>query len=98
MALINKQATFEELMPENLEHCLNAVTVCIFPNRAYKLQKWCIWHMMHNLRHMSACKWIARVIKLKKYPSEFPTPANIEATKMDQEKILEVLENRIPTL
>eukprot|EP00957_Ditylum_brightwellii_P000873 69101-Ditylum_brightwellii.AAC.1 len=41
-ALNNKQATFEEQTLENLEHCLNAVAVQVFPNKAYKLQKWYI--------------------------------------------------------
>eukprot|EP00957_Ditylum_brightwellii_P090996 6928726-Ditylum_brightwellii.AAC.1 len=35
----NKQATFEEQNLENLKHCLNAMTVQVFPNKAYKLQK-----------------------------------------------------------
>eukprot|EP00957_Ditylum_brightwellii_P138010 10521945-Ditylum_brightwellii.AAC.1 len=38
-AFNNKQATFKEQTLENLEHCLNAVTVQVFPNKAYKLQK-----------------------------------------------------------
>eukprot|EP00957_Ditylum_brightwellii_P074566 5666177-Ditylum_brightwellii.AAC.1 len=46
-AFNNKQATFEEQTPENLEHCFNAVTVHVFPNKAYKLQKQYIRHMMH---------------------------------------------------
>eukprot|EP00957_Ditylum_brightwellii_P011220 849320-Ditylum_brightwellii.AAC.1 len=42
-------------------------------------------------------EWIARVIKLNNYLTEFPTPAGIEAKKLEDEKILEVLENGIPT-
>jgi hypothetical protein len=35
----NKQATFNKQCLENLEHCLNAMMVHVFPNKAYKLQK-----------------------------------------------------------
>eukprot|EP00957_Ditylum_brightwellii_P060863 4620237-Ditylum_brightwellii.AAC.1 len=35
----NKQAIFKEQMADNLQYCLNAVTVQVFPNKAYKLQK-----------------------------------------------------------
>eukprot|EP00957_Ditylum_brightwellii_P035131 2663912-Ditylum_brightwellii.AAC.1 len=38
----NEQATFEEQMSDNLDHCLNSVIVQVFPNKAYKLQKWYI--------------------------------------------------------
>eukprot|EP00957_Ditylum_brightwellii_P212028 15366878-Ditylum_brightwellii.AAC.1 len=92
----NEQTTFKEQMSENLKHCFDAVMVHVFPNKAYKLQKWYIWYMMHNPRHVTTCKWIASVINLKNYIMEFPMPAGVEARKMDQEEILEVLENRIP--
>eukprot|EP00957_Ditylum_brightwellii_P052141 3953761-Ditylum_brightwellii.AAC.1 len=38
-AFNNEQATFKEQTLENLEHCLNTVTVQVLPNKAYKLQK-----------------------------------------------------------
>eukprot|EP00957_Ditylum_brightwellii_P039499 2988509-Ditylum_brightwellii.AAC.1 len=85
-------------MLENFENCLSAVTVHVFPNNARKLQKWYNQHMMHKPRHMSTCKWNARVIKLNTYLMKFPTPGRVEASKIDQEEILEVLENRIPTM
>eukprot|EP00957_Ditylum_brightwellii_P159531 12143860-Ditylum_brightwellii.AAC.1 len=78
MAFNNKPAAFEEQTAENLKHCLNVMTVHVFPNKAYKLQK--------------------QVIKLNNYLTEAPMPAGAKARKMDQEEILEVLENRIPTL
>eukprot|EP00957_Ditylum_brightwellii_P161546 12299936-Ditylum_brightwellii.AAC.1 len=53
--------------------------------------------MMHKPRHISVCKCIARVIKLKNYLTEFPNPTRIEAKKLKDEEILEVLENGIPT-
>eukprot|EP00957_Ditylum_brightwellii_P001254 98131-Ditylum_brightwellii.AAC.2 len=53
--------------------------------------------MMHKPRHISAHKWIARVIRLNNYLMEFPTPTGIVAKKLEDEEILEVLENRIPT-
>eukprot|EP00957_Ditylum_brightwellii_P065674 4980512-Ditylum_brightwellii.AAC.2 len=71
----NKQATFKEQTLDNVKHCLNVLTVQEFPNKAYKLQKQCIWQMMHKARHISVCKWISRVIKLNNYLMEFPTPA-----------------------
>eukprot|EP00957_Ditylum_brightwellii_P128902 9832751-Ditylum_brightwellii.AAC.1 len=79
----NKQATFEEQMSGDLKHCLNAVTVHVFPIKAYKLQKQCIQHMMYKPRHV--------------YLTEFSTPPGVEARKMDQEEILEGVENRILT-
>eukprot|EP00957_Ditylum_brightwellii_P171664 13069271-Ditylum_brightwellii.AAC.1 len=93
----NKQVTFGEQTPENPKHCLNTVTVEVFPNKAYKLQERYIRHMMHKPRHISVCKWIATVVKLNNYMTEFPTPTGIEARKLEMEEILEVLENRIPT-
>eukprot|EP00957_Ditylum_brightwellii_P150667 11471848-Ditylum_brightwellii.AAC.1 len=93
----NKHATFKEQTLEIFDHCLNFMTVQMFPNKAYKLQKQYIWHMMHKPRHISVCKWIARVIKLNIYLMEFPTPTEIEARKLETEGILEVLENGIPT-
>eukprot|EP00957_Ditylum_brightwellii_P132565 10109615-Ditylum_brightwellii.AAC.1 len=73
-AFNNKQATFKEQTLDNLEHCLNAVAVQVFPNKAYKLQKWYIWCMMYKPRYISIRKWISRVIKLNNYLTEFYTP------------------------
>eukprot|EP00957_Ditylum_brightwellii_P010578 801076-Ditylum_brightwellii.AAC.1 len=76
MVFNNEQATFEEQTAENLKYCLNAVMVHAFLS---------IWHIMHNPRHVSACKQIARVIKLNNCLSEFPTPAGVKARKIDGE-------------
>eukprot|EP00957_Ditylum_brightwellii_P197088 15014938-Ditylum_brightwellii.AAC.1 len=84
-------------MSDNLDHCLNAVTVKVFTNKAYKLQKWYIQHMMHKPRHMSVHKWIARVVNLNNYLTDFLTPMGVKARKLEQEELLGVLENRIPT-
>eukprot|EP00957_Ditylum_brightwellii_P091202 6943535-Ditylum_brightwellii.AAC.2 len=89
---------FEEQTVDNLKQCLTAMMVHIFPNKVYKLQKWYIWHMTYKPRHISAHKWIARMIKLNSYLLEFPMPPRIEPRKTDQDEILEVLENGIPTL
>eukprot|EP00957_Ditylum_brightwellii_P087453 6657081-Ditylum_brightwellii.AAC.1 len=89
---------FEEQISENLKYCLNAKTVHVFPNKVYKLQKWYICHMMHKPRHVYAHKWIARVITLINYLMDFPTLEGFKDRKMDQEKIQEVLENRLSTL
>eukprot|EP00957_Ditylum_brightwellii_P134384 10244921-Ditylum_brightwellii.AAC.3 len=35
----NEQATFKEETPENLKYCLNAMTIQVFQNKAYKIQK-----------------------------------------------------------
>ena len=35
----NEQATFDKQSLENLKYCVNAVTVQVFTNKAYKLQK-----------------------------------------------------------
>eukprot|EP00957_Ditylum_brightwellii_P058502 4436295-Ditylum_brightwellii.AAC.1 len=88
---------FEEQTVDNLELCLNAVTIHVFLNKAYKLQKQYIWHMIQKTRHMSPHKWTARVIKLNNYLTEFPMLSRVKAKKMDQEEILEVLEIGIPT-
>eukprot|EP00957_Ditylum_brightwellii_P040042 3030333-Ditylum_brightwellii.AAC.2 len=53
--------------------------------------------MMHKTRHVPVCKWIARVVKLNDYLTEFPMPMGVKAKKLEQEELLEVLENRIPT-
>eukprot|EP00957_Ditylum_brightwellii_P098802 7526850-Ditylum_brightwellii.AAC.2 len=53
--------------------------------------------MMHKPRHISMHKWIAKVVKLNNYLMEFSTPTGIEAKKLEDEEILEMLENRIPT-
>eukprot|EP00957_Ditylum_brightwellii_P164606 12532911-Ditylum_brightwellii.AAC.1 len=97
MVFNNKQAMFKEQTMDNLKHCLNARTVYVFLNKTYKLQKWYTLYMTHKPRHMSAHKWIARVTKLNNYLTEFPMLTRVEAKKMDQEEILEVLENGIPT-
>eukprot|EP00957_Ditylum_brightwellii_P124306 9475175-Ditylum_brightwellii.AAC.1 len=73
------------------------MTVQVFPNKAYKLQKWYVWHMMHKPRHIPVCNWISRVVKLNNYLTEFPTPTGVEVKKLEQEELLEVLENKIPT-
>eukprot|EP00957_Ditylum_brightwellii_P116145 8860243-Ditylum_brightwellii.AAC.1 len=96
-AFNNKQPTFKILIVDNLNKCMDAVVVYIFPNKAYKLQKRYIWLMSHKLRHTSACKLIARVIKLNNYLSEFPTPPIVVPRNMEMEEILEVLKNRVPT-
>eukprot|EP00957_Ditylum_brightwellii_P051031 3869560-Ditylum_brightwellii.AAC.1 len=93
----NKQATCKSQSPENLEYCLNAVMLQVFPNKAYKLQKRYIHNMMRKPRHTSVHKWIARAIKLNNYLMKFPTSTGIEAKKLEDEEILEVLENGIPT-
>eukprot|EP00957_Ditylum_brightwellii_P079004 6008852-Ditylum_brightwellii.AAC.1 len=96
-AFNNKQATFDKQTPENLEHCLNTVTVHVFPSKAYKLQKRYIWNMMYKPRHISLHNWIARVIELNNYLEEFPMPTGIVAKTLEDEEILQVLENKIPT-
>eukprot|EP00957_Ditylum_brightwellii_P102122 7784768-Ditylum_brightwellii.AAC.1 len=73
------------------------MTVQVFPNKAYKLQKQYIRHMMHKPRHISVCKWISRVVKLNNYLMEFHTSTGVEARKLEPDKILEVVENGIPT-
>eukprot|EP00957_Ditylum_brightwellii_P131205 10007188-Ditylum_brightwellii.AAC.1 len=92
MAFNNKQATIEEQTADNLEQCLNVVTVHFFLNKAYKLQEQYIWHMVHKPRHISAHEWIARVIKLNNYLMEFPISPVVKPRKMDWENILKVLE------
>eukprot|EP00957_Ditylum_brightwellii_P000048 3486-Ditylum_brightwellii.AAC.1 len=82
-AFNNEQAMFEEQIPDNLDHCLNAVTVQVFPNKAYKLQKWYFQHMVHKPRHIPICKWIARVVKLNNYLTEFPMPAGVDARRLE---------------
>eukprot|EP00957_Ditylum_brightwellii_P102102 7782598-Ditylum_brightwellii.AAC.1 len=52
-AFNNDQAMFEEQTMGSLEQCLNAVIVHMFPNKAYKLQKWYIQNMMYKSRHVS---------------------------------------------
>eukprot|EP00957_Ditylum_brightwellii_P161320 12283363-Ditylum_brightwellii.AAC.1 len=94
----NEQATFKKQTTDNLKQSLDVMMVHIFPNKAYKLQKWYICCMMHKPRHVSVSKWIARVIKLNNYLTEFSMPPGVESMKMDQGEILEVLENGIPTL
>eukprot|EP00957_Ditylum_brightwellii_P105288 8026230-Ditylum_brightwellii.AAC.1 len=54
--------------------------------------------MMYKPRHIPIRKWIARVVKLNNYLMEFPIPTGVEAKKLEQEELLEVLENGIPTL
>eukprot|EP00957_Ditylum_brightwellii_P132359 10093217-Ditylum_brightwellii.AAC.1 len=88
-AFNNKQATFKSQYLENLQHCLNAVMVQVFPNKAYKLQKRYLQHTMHKHRHISVLKCIARVIKLNNYLTDFSMPAGIEAKKLEDEEILE---------
>eukprot|EP00957_Ditylum_brightwellii_P090997 6928726-Ditylum_brightwellii.AAC.2 len=53
--------------------------------------------MIYKPRHISVHKWIAWVVKLNNYLTEFPTLTANEARKLEMEEILEVLENRIPT-
>eukprot|EP00957_Ditylum_brightwellii_P065137 4940522-Ditylum_brightwellii.AAC.1 len=88
-AFNNEQATSEEQTADNLKHCLNAMTVQMFPNKAFKLQKQYIWHMMHKPRNILVHKWIARAIKFNNYLTEFPTPTGVEARKLEQEELLE---------
>eukprot|EP00957_Ditylum_brightwellii_P018625 1399020-Ditylum_brightwellii.AAC.1 len=73
------------------------MSVQMFPNKAYKLQKRYICHMMHKPRHISIHKWIARVAKLNNYLTEFPMPVGIVVKEQEDEAILEVLENGIST-
>eukprot|EP00957_Ditylum_brightwellii_P199251 15188633-Ditylum_brightwellii.AAC.1 len=89
-------AMFEEQTADNLEHCVNTMTVQVFPNKTYKLQKRYSWHMMHKPRQFSVHKLISRVVKLITYLTELPTPTGVETKKLEQEELLEVLENRIP--
>eukprot|EP00957_Ditylum_brightwellii_P101918 7768142-Ditylum_brightwellii.AAC.1 len=82
MTFNNKQATFEEQTSDNLDHYLNVVTVQVLPNKAYKLQKQYIQHMMHKPRHIPIRKWIARIVKLNNYITKFPTPAGVNARNL----------------
>eukprot|EP00957_Ditylum_brightwellii_P125985 9605384-Ditylum_brightwellii.AAC.1 len=70
----NKQATFDKQMADNLNRCLDAIMVHICPNKAYELQKQCIWHTMQKPRHISACRWIARVSKLNNFKESKKNP------------------------
>eukprot|EP00957_Ditylum_brightwellii_P210961 15365608-Ditylum_brightwellii.AAC.1 len=97
-AFNNKQVTSKRQTLNNLNHCFNAVTVQVFPNKVCKLQKQYIQHIMHKPRHIPICKWIARVVKLNNYLTKFPISVGLKARKLEQEELLEVLENGIPTL
>eukprot|EP00957_Ditylum_brightwellii_P120699 9206424-Ditylum_brightwellii.AAC.1 len=70
-------------MPDNLNHCLNDVTVQALPNKVYKLQKWYICHTMYKPMHIPIRKWIPMVVKLNNYCTEFPMPAGVEAKKLE---------------
>eukprot|EP00957_Ditylum_brightwellii_P052818 4004239-Ditylum_brightwellii.AAC.1 len=48
--------------------------------------------MSHKPKHVSACKWIAKIIKLDNYLPEFPIPTRIEPRRMNMEESLEILE------
>eukprot|EP00957_Ditylum_brightwellii_P073672 5597665-Ditylum_brightwellii.AAC.2 len=70
----SKQATFDELMADNL-------------SRPAPCRRGYIWYMAHKLRHLFACKWIARIMKLNSYLTEFPIPPRVVTRKMDREEI-----------
>eukprot|EP00957_Ditylum_brightwellii_P069068 5243096-Ditylum_brightwellii.AAC.1 len=53
---------------------------------------------MHNPRHVSAHKQIARLIELNNYLMEFPMQPGVDPRKIDWKGILEVLENGVFTL
>eukprot|EP00957_Ditylum_brightwellii_P091329 6954173-Ditylum_brightwellii.AAC.1 len=53
--------------------------------------------MIHKPRHIFIWKWIARLIKLNNYLTEFLAPTGIKARRLKMEEILKVLENGIPT-
>eukprot|EP00957_Ditylum_brightwellii_P018837 1415779-Ditylum_brightwellii.AAC.2 len=53
--------------------------------------------MVHKSRYIFIRKWIARVIKVNTYLEEFPKHTGIVTKKLEDEEILEVLENAIPT-
>eukprot|EP00957_Ditylum_brightwellii_P180600 13756788-Ditylum_brightwellii.AAC.1 len=87
-AFNNKQAMFKEQTMDKSKHYLDAMTVLVFPNKAYKLQKQYIQYMMHKTRHIPVCKWIARVVKLNNYLTEFSISTRVDARKLEHEELL----------
>eukprot|EP00957_Ditylum_brightwellii_P051316 3890928-Ditylum_brightwellii.AAC.1 len=55
----------------NFTKCLAAMTEHVFPKKAYKTQKKCLWNIRKPLR-LGSQEWISQMIKLNDYLESFP--------------------------
>ena len=79
---------------ENLQLCLQAVTITILPQKALQTQKCYMRRVLRKLQGMKIRDYFARYLQLNKYLSEFPP--FLPRQQLPSDKVLEHAKFAIP--
>ena len=80
----------------NFQTCLDDVAAHVFPDKAGQTQK---RYLRRNLRKdasMTVKEWVARVMELNAYLTEFPAHNGTDITELDDAEIMDILEYGVP--
>jgi len=81
----------------NFDLCLNHVNESMFPQKAYITQTRWMRRYLRKPREMKTRDYVNRVLELNGYLTEFPTPNNNQANKLEDDEIMDILEFSLPS-
>jgi len=80
----------------NFALCLDHVNESMFPQKAYITQTRWMRRFLKKPRDMKTRDYVNRVLELNGYLTEFPTPNNNQANKLEDDEIMDILEFSLP--
>eukprot|EP00957_Ditylum_brightwellii_P115458 8806535-Ditylum_brightwellii.AAC.1 len=78
--------------------CLDDVAEHIFPEKAEQIQKHYMQRNLHLGGGMTVKEWVAQLSELNRYLKDFPAHNRNRMQPLDDDKLLDILENRVPVL
>ena len=90
------EVTYVTQSMTNFEKCLDEVTIHIFSEKAYWLQKQFIQRCLQKYKDIPFKEWVVQVLKLNNYLKEFLKVNSPVELKLIGKEVMEVLENRVP--
>ena len=82
----------------NFALCLDHVNESMFPQKAYITQTRWMRRYLRKPREMKTRDYVNRVLELNGYLTEFPTPNNNQANKLEDDEIMDILEFSLPNM
>ena len=79
-----------------LEKCSDNVTMHVLPEKAVHTQKCYIRRNLHLKKGQAVDEWVSQVFELNKYLQEFPKVNGNKPQKLDDAKMIDILEYGVP--
>ena len=97
LGLFKTQADAQpQLNNANHNQIMTHVNNSMFPQKAYITQTYWMCRYLKKPCDMKTHDYVTRVQELNSYLTEFPTPANNNTDSLDNDKIMDILEYRVP--